>query len=102
MLQLLLHLLIQVEAFGWIRLGYRRQRGFVQLRDLPAIKPGHGAGFAVVPGEGAGIGVRIKIIRDPQTDGSLVLFSAHAGIDLAARCWQQINLHAALGKARLH
>ncbi len=39
LLQLLLHLLVKIQTLRRIRLGYRRQRGFVQLRDFPAVQP---------------------------------------------------------------
>lgn len=79
-----LHRFVQVEAFRRVRLRHRGEGGFIQLRDLPAVEPGHGAGFTIVPGKGAGIGVGIKVVWDPQADRRLVLLRAHPGIDLAA------------------
>ena len=46
--------------------------------------------------------MRIKVVRDPQTNRRLMLLCAHAGIDLAPGSGQQIDLHAPLSKARLH
>ena len=46
--------------------------------------------------------MRIKVVRDPQPNRRLMLLSAHAGINLAPGGRQQIHLHAALSKARLH
>ena len=79
-----LHRFVQAEAFRWVRLRHRGEGGFIQLRDLPAVEPGHGAGFTIVPGKGAGIRVGIKVVRDPQADRRLMLLRAHPGIDLAA------------------
>ncbi len=79
-----LHRFVQAEAFRRVRLRHRGEGGFIQLRDLPAVEPGHGAGFTIVPGKGAGIGVGIKVVRDPQADRRLMLLRAHPGIDLAA------------------
>ncbi len=102
MLQLFLHLLIEIQAFCRIGFGHCRQRGLVQLRNFPAVQPGHGAGFAIVPREGAGVGMGVEIVRYPQTDRRLMLFRTYTGIHLATGGGQQIDLHAALCKARLH
>lgn len=60
-----LHRLVQIEAFHQVWLRHRGEDGFIQLKDLPAAEPSHGAGLTIVPDKGAGVGMRIKVVRDP-------------------------------------
>ncbi|SWT85199.1 Uncharacterised protein [Klebsiella pneumoniae] len=44
----------------------------------------------------------VKIIRQPHTNGPLMLVGANARVDLTPCGWQQINFYTALSKAGLN
>ncbi len=89
-------------ALGWILFPDRRQRLRDQLWDHPASLLGHrDGGIVLVVGKSESIGMRIDIIRDPVSQGDLIVAGTAAGIDVTGDARLDMQLDPGFGEGLL-